>query len=325
MLKQADYLGHSISAKGLKPSEDKGKAISKAPAPTNLTQLRSFLGMVNYYGKFLNGLSSTLAPLYSLLQNNAKWKWQQEQNAAFKKVKHELTSPQLLIHYEPRKSYCYLVMLPSYGIEAVLSHIMDDGSEKPIAYTSRTLSEAERKYTQVKKEGLAIVHRVKKFHQYLYGRHFTIISDHRPLQYLFNETKAVPAMASARIQRWALTLSAYNYNIQHRPGKQLANADLLSRLPLPGTIAVPPLPGETILLMEALNTSPVTAAKVKIWTDHDPTLSRVKQMILQGWQKVTETAFQPYLQRDRELIVQDDCILWGSRVIIPEEGRERVM
>ena len=96
-------------------------------------------------------------------------------------------------------------------------------------------------------------------------------------------------------------------------------------LPLPGTIAVPPLPGETILLMEALNTSPVTAAKVKIWTDHDPILSRVKQMILQGWQKVTETAFQPYLQRDRELTVQDDCILWGSPVIIPEEGRERVM
>ena len=103
MLKQVDYLGHSISAEGLKPSEDKVKAISKAPAPTNLTQLRSFLGMVNYYGKFLKGLSSMLAPLYSLLQNNAKWKWQQEQNDAFKKVKHELTSPQLLIHYEPQK------------------------------------------------------------------------------------------------------------------------------------------------------------------------------------------------------------------------------
>ena len=93
MLKQVDYLGHSISAEGLKPSEDKVKAISKAPAPTNLTQLRSFLGMVNYYGKFLKGLSSMLAPLYSLLQNNAKWKWQQKPNDAFKKVQQELTSP----------------------------------------------------------------------------------------------------------------------------------------------------------------------------------------------------------------------------------------
>jgi len=89
-------------------------------------------------------------------------------------------------------------------------------------------------------------------------------------------------MASVTIQRWALTLSAYNYNIQHRPGKQLANADLLSRLPLPDTTTEPPLPGKTVLLMEALNTSPISTANVKTWTNQDPILSRVKQMILQG-------------------------------------------
>jgi len=90
-----------------------------------------------------------------------------------------------------------------------------------------------------------------------------MISDHRPLQHLFNETRAIPTMASARIQRWALTLSAYNYYIQHRPGKQLAKADLLSRLPLPDTITDPPLPGETILLMEELNTSSISTANIK--------------------------------------------------------------
>ena len=104
-------------------------------------------------------------------------------------------------------------------------------------------------------------------------------------------------------------MSAYNYNIQYRPGKQLANTYLLSRLPLSDTITDPPLPGETVLLMEALNTSPVSAGNVKTWTNHDKTLSRVNQMIVQGRQKVTDTTFHPYLQRSKELIIQNDCIL----------------
>ena len=262
MLKQVDYLGPSISAKGLKPSEGKVKAISQAPAPTNLTQLRSFLGMVNYYGKFLKGLSNILAPLYALLQKNAKWKWHQDQKHAFTMVKQELTSPKLLIHYDPQQKLLLSCDASPYRNGAVISHVMDDGSEKPIAYTSRFLSTAEEKHAQIEKEGLAIFYGVKKFHQCLYGWQFTIVSDHLPLQHLVNESRAIPTMASARLQRWALKLSAYNYSIQYRPGKQLANADLLSRLPLSDIITDPPLPGETILLTEALNTSPVTSANV---------------------------------------------------------------
>ena len=325
MLKQVDYLGHSISAEGLKPSKEKIRAISQAPAPANLAQLRSFLGMVNYYGKFLKGLSSMLAPLYALLQKNQTWKWGQQQKDAFAKVKQELVSPKILIHYEPQRKLLLSCDASPYGIGAVISHVMDDGCEKPIAYTSRSLSAAEQNYAQIDKEGLAIVYGVKKFHHYLYGRQFTIVSDHRPLQHLFSETKSILVMASARIQRWALTLSAYNYTIQYRPGKQLANADLLSRLPLADTIADPPLPGEMVLLMEALNTSPIIVVNVKTWTNRDPFLSRVKQMILQGWPKDTDAAFQPYIQRSKELTVQNDCVLWGSRVVIPEVGRGTVM
>ena len=180
MLKQVDYLGHSISAEGLKPSKEKIRAISQTPAPTNLAQLRSFLGMVNYYGKFLEGLSSTLAPLYALLQKNQKWKWGQEQKDAFAKVTQELVSPKLLIHYEPQRKLLLSCDASPYGIGAVISHVMDDGSEKPIAYTLRSLSAAERNYAQIDKEGLPIVYGVKKFHHYLYGRKFTIVSDHSP-------------------------------------------------------------------------------------------------------------------------------------------------
>ena len=263
--------------------------------------------------------------MLALLQKNQKWKWGQEQKDAFAKVKQELVSPKLLIHYEPQRKLLLSCDASPYGIGAVISHVMDDGSEKPIAYTSHSLSAAEQNYAQIDKEGLAIVYGVKKFHHYLYGRQFTIVSDHRPLQHLFNETKSVPAMASARIQRWALTLSAYNYNIKYRPGKHLANADFLSRLPLADTIADPPLPGEMILLMEALNTSPVTAANIKTWTNRDPILARVKQMILHGWQKDTDNILQPYSQRSKELTVQNDCNLWGSHVVIPEVGRRKVM
>ena len=171
-----------------------------------------------------------LAPLYALLQKNQTWKWGQQQKDAFAKVKQELVSPKILIHYEPQRKLLLSCDASPYGIGAVISHVMDDGCEKPIAYTSRSLSAAERNYAQIDKEGLAIVYGVKKFHHYLYGRQFTIVSDHRPLQHLFSETKSIPVMASARIQRWALTLSAYNYTIQYRPGKQLRGNSLLMQI-----------------------------------------------------------------------------------------------
>ena len=119
---------------------------------------------------------------------------------------------------------------------------MEGGVEKPVTFASRTLAPAEKNYSQLEKEALAIVYAVKKFHTYLYRRHFFIYSDHQPLSYLLNESKGVPAMAASQIQRWALTLSAYEYTIIYRPGKDQGHADALSRLPLPQTPTVVPVP-----------------------------------------------------------------------------------
>ena len=120
--------------------------------------------------------------------------------------------------------------------------------EKAIAYASRSFAPAEMKYSHIEKEGLAVIYGVKKFHQYLWGRPFTEYSDHKPLQYLFSESCPVPVMASGRIMRWALTLSAYEYQ---KTGKQ-GNADGLSRLPVEEAPEVVPLPGDLVLMMEAL-------------------------------------------------------------------------
>ena len=203
---------------------------------------------------------------------------------------------------------------------------MADGSERPIAYASRTLSKPERGYSQLDKEALAVIFAVKKFHQFLYSRHFIIYTDHKPLLGLLNPGKSTPLMASSRMQRWALTLLTYAYELIYRPGRENGNADTLSRLPLPDVPQSTPVPGDIINLMENINASPVDALKVKQWTARDPVLSQVMQFVLQGWPPVVADAhLQPYFTRRNELSIQAGCLLWGSQVIVPPQGREEVM
>ncbi len=100
----------------------------------------------------------------------------------------------------------------SVGLGAVLSNIDNNNHEKPIEFISRTLTPAERKYSQIEKEALAIVWAVSRFHRYLYARSFLLVTDHKPLEFLFNPNKNIPLMGISRIQRWALILSSYQYD-----------------------------------------------------------------------------------------------------------------
>ena len=211
--------------------------------------------MLSHYSKFLPNMSPTLAPLHALLQKNTNWEWGSKQKRAFQAAKDALVSDSVLVHFDPTKELVLTCDASPYGAGAVLAHKIEDGSEKPIDFSSRTLAPAEMNYSQLEKEGLAIVYGVQKFHCYLYGHHFTIRSDHQPLRHLFGEKKGIPIMAASLIQRWALTLSAYEYSIEYCPGKNLQDADALSRLPLPQKVRVPIL-GDLHLLREHLDSFP---------------------------------------------------------------------
>ena len=188
MLAAVEYLGHEITEAGLKPTVDKVRALVEAPVPKDVSQLRSFLGLVNYYSKFMPNQSSALAPLNQLLQKSRKWSWGSAQSKAFQAAKEALTSATVLTHYNPDLDLILDCDASPYGVGAVLSHRLEDGSTRPIAFASRSLNLAERKYSHLDKEGLAIVYGVKKFHQYLFGRKFVINSDHKPLRHIFDES-----------------------------------------------------------------------------------------------------------------------------------------
>jgi len=140
-----EYLGHRIDGKGVHTTSQKVEAILQAPTPQNPQQLRSFLGLLHYYGKFLPNLSTLLYPLNHLLKSNARWRWSADCQQAFQQAKEKLASAPILSHYDPALPLKLAADASAYGLGAVISHTYDDGSERPIAYASRTLSDAEKK------------------------------------------------------------------------------------------------------------------------------------------------------------------------------------
>ena len=321
------YLGHKITSEGLYPVADKVEAIRQSPEPTDVHTLKSFLGMVNHYHRFLCNLSTVLSPLYQLLKKNVVWRWGPNQRAAFQKAKDMLLSSKVLVHFDSNLPLILECDASQYGVGSILSHQFPDGSERPIGFVSRTLTPAEKKYSQLEKEGLAIIFGVKRFHNYIFGQHFTIRSDHKPLKYLFSEDRPVPVMASARIQRWALTLSAYEYNMEYRSGKSIPNADALSRLPLDNNLKEIPQPGDIVLLMDILDNSPITSTMIKNMTTKDPDLLKVIDYIQKGWPDSTQYSdvIKPFHRRCLELSVENGCIMWGRRVFIPKCFRQSIL
>ena len=162
-----EYLGHRIDEQGLHTAESKRRAIDRDPQPQNVQQLCSFLGLLNYYGKFIPNLSTIVQPLNQLLQKDHKWVWTAECQHAFEQAKQSLTSSSVLAHYDLSLPIRMAADASAYGVGAVISHVMPDNTERPIAYVSRTLTSTEQNYSQIEKEALALILGVKKFHTYI--------------------------------------------------------------------------------------------------------------------------------------------------------------
>ena len=189
--------------------------------------MKSFLGMINYYQRHLPNLASVLEPLHNLLRKNVQWRWGRKERNTFEKVKKPLCSPKLPVHYHNSLALIIAFDASPYRIGAGLSHKYPGNSERPIAYMSRSLSSVEKNYSQIGKESLDAV---KKFDQYIYGR-FTITTDRKPLLGILAENKSIPIMAASRMQRWAIIISACDYSLTHKSGKENSNADCLGRFP----------------------------------------------------------------------------------------------
>lgn len=222
--KSVEYLGHVISEKGVCPNPNKIECIKQISKPSNQKQIKMFLGMVGYYRKFINNFSTIAKPLTQLLKKDKTFEWTQAQDKAFQCLKEILTSKPLLQY--PDFSIPFVLTTDAFnvGVGAVLSQIKDN-KDLPVAYYSRTLNKTEQNYSTTEKELLAIINSVEHFRPYLYGKLFTIYTDHRALVWLHNCQNP-----SSKLIRWRLRLSEYQYEIKYKAGRINSNADGLSRL-----------------------------------------------------------------------------------------------
>lgn len=222
--REVNYLGHVITEDGVKPDRAKVECISNYPVPRNTKEVKAFLGLVGYYRKFIKDFSKKSKPLTNLLKQGQEFIWTDLCQDAFMFFRKILTEEPLLQHPDFTKPFNVTTDASNMAIGAVLSQ-GKIGSDLPISYASRTLNKAEKNYNTTEKELLAIVWAVKQFRPYLYGRKFVIVTDHRPLTWLFSVKDP-----GSRLIRWRLQLEEFEYEVVYKPGTQNTNADALSRI-----------------------------------------------------------------------------------------------
>lgn len=225
-----DFCGHTIDSQSIRPHPGKLNTIQELPMPSNIQQTRAFLGAVNYYGKFIKNMKELRGPLDQLLKKNAKFEWKLEHSKAFNAIKKVLASDLCLTHFDPVKKIVLATDASDYGMGAVLMHEYPDATLHPIMHFSATFNAAERNYPQMHKEARALVFGLKKSHYYIAGRRFKIQIDHKPLLAIFNPKTGIPLYTAARLQRYALTVLAYDFEIEYVSTDSFGYADVISRL-----------------------------------------------------------------------------------------------
>lgn len=223
---EVTYLSHVISREGVKPDPTKLKAVQQFPRPKTPKNIKQFLGLAGYYRRFIPNFSKFAKPLTTLLKNDTRFEWTPVQEESFEILKQKLCEEPVLQYPDFSRPFILTTDASGTAVGGILSQ-GEINRDRPIAYASRTLTDNELKYDTYEKEALAIVYCVKHFRPYLYGRKFTLVTDHKPLLWFKNAQDA-----NMRILRWRLKLAEYDYDVIYKAGKTNVNADALSRNPI---------------------------------------------------------------------------------------------
>ena len=307
------HLGFEYSSAGVAPSPQKSQAITDWPTPSSTKEVRSFLGLVNFYRCFVPHFANIAGPLTDLTSKATPFSWEPKHQEAFMNLKKALTSPPILDYPQKNDHFVLTTDASNTGLGAVLSTTR--GSV--IEYASRTLSKAEKSYATTEKECLAIVWAVHKFRHYLIGAHFLLETDHKPLEWL-NTAKSSKSR-SQRLERWSLELHAFQFSVIHQPGSTNQPADALSRKPV--SVVSISSTWDKNLLAQAQRSDPVLSNIIsQLESQQSP--KRVNQWLkfphrryLQLWSQLTlcdsvlyRKVKSPLMQQHQLLIVVPTCL-----------------
>jgi hypothetical protein len=227
--KRIQFLGHMVGGGEMRPLEGKVSKILRLAVPTTKKQVRALLGMVGFYRRYIPLYSDITAPLVDLTKKKQpnRVRWSEECQQAFEKIKSVLSSQPEVMLPDFERPFTVRSDASSTGIGAVLIQHDDCGRPHPVLFASRRLLDRETRYSTVERECLGLVWAVDKFHRYLFGRHFFVETDHKPLTYLTKSNTS-----NGRLMRWALSLQDYSFTVTPIPGARNHEADVLSRLTL---------------------------------------------------------------------------------------------
>ncbi|KAL1277069.1 hypothetical protein QQF64_023742 [Cirrhinus molitorella] len=320
------FLGHVVSKNGIIPDDEHLSAIMDAPAPHDFASLRSFLGLISWYSKFLPNFASVAEPLRVLLRDtsDADFEWTDSADCSFKALKELLSRSPVLALFDPSLPIIVSTDASDYGLGGVLTQMHPDKVERTVAFAFRTLTAAERKYSTVEKEALACVWAVEKWRPYLWGQHFILRTDHRALTTLL-ATKGI-GRAGMRVARWSARLLCYTYDVVYRPGSLNYAVDCLSRLPLP-TGSRGALEPEMVAFVTGLPT--LSENEFLSALESCPELARLRSQIGQGWPKTgreLDPVLVPFFRIRDELCVDGALVMRGEhRAIIPLALRSQLV
>lgn len=316
---EVTHQGHVFSPQGVRADPKKVQAIVDFPTPHNVDDVRRFLGIVNYVGKFVPNLSEKTEPLRILLNQKVEWHWDEAQERAMTELKQSVVTAPVLRYYSLEEPVVVSVDASTKGVGACLFQ-----GGKPVHYASRRLTTAEKNYGQIEKEMLAIKFGCEKFHDYIYGHQdVTIETDHKPLECLYKKPLTA---APPRIQRMMLKLLKYTFKVTWKEGKSMIVPDALSRSPID---EIPVVDEEFVVLtVKNLPISDVRIAELKAETVKDMTMQMLHQYVVNGWPEQRSSVHdevKPYWNVRDELYVSEGLLLKNERLVVPTSMRHMML